>query len=588
MSIFIDPSVEYKIFPTTTVTKQIPRNTCGPATTECAECATLPYLQTDECIDTKSGGCIVITTTGIKPTTDSSSCSPVQLQGQNADTNYINALANENLNLGGATACVFKMLGVQQQGTLIDAAGAGCPIASDFLTDYPPGNAYDRFALFWSTQTSGQGVLKSWIGYDFGMVMRASGLQRYSNEADAEARRHITTIAIKQTGTAANWVSKIRIERSDDGIRWRGVDVLTLPQTDQRVQLAVKQSVPSRMWRIVPITTIGTDHWQIDTLEMFEFIETDLYNTQDSPLFQENRDRSYCVNPVKLKIFYDLINISTELSRFGIDLPTATMTLTANFSEAVKQLGRGFVIGDIIEIPSEVQFTADLKAVRKFVEVSDVNWSTKGYTPGWVPLFQQVTAKPMLARQEVMDIIGSLEADLGETGLGYGSRNVIFSDMALQASEQIQIAADTMVPQLGQDEQYIADSSEISDEYKVIAKDHHIDISKLVTNYSNFEYNRDGGSQRSAMPPAGTKPEMFSTGDHSVGFPKDPVNGQYHRMSYDSIITEQIPPKLFRYSLAKNRWIFLESDDRYKMQTNKTLLKTYLVDEHKINLKDAK
>ena len=88
------------------------------------------------------------------------------------------------------------------------------------------------------------------------------------------------------------------------------------------------------------------------------------------------------------------------------------------------------------------------------------------------------------------------------------------------------------------------------------------------------------------MPPAGTSPEMFTTGDQGVGFPEFPKNGQYHRMTYESLRAEQIPPKLYRYSSAKNRWIFLESDDRYEGQSNKTRLKSYLVSDDRTPLQD--
>jgi len=583
MSIFLDPSVDRVVLPNTTTTIPSPKNTCEPVTDTCGTCKPLPHLQQPTC-DTSNPGCIILTPAGVQlPEGDNSSCSSFQLQKQTADNAYINALANENLNLGGADACFYKLLGVQQQGTLVDAAGGGKAISSDSLADFPPDNAFDRFASYWMSCASGQGVLQSWIGYDFGLLKHASGLPMYSTEANAQSRKHITALAVKQGGDSSNWVSRIRVERSDNGVQWRGVDVVDLPQTAERVQIHIKQSVPSRMWRIRPIDTKSTGDWKVETLELFEFAITDLNYLQESPLFQENRDRSYCINPVKIKIFYDLVNISTELSRFGIDLPTATMTIAVNFSEAVKQLGRGVIIGDVIEIPSEMQFTADMKIVRKFVEVSDVTWSTKGYTPGWTPLFQQITAKPMLARQEVLDIVGSLEADLGEDGTGYRSDDLLFSDMALRVNEQIQIAADEMLPQMGQDAGFVADVTEIPTPQIEAAADLGLNLAKLTTTYTD-SIRGESPTMRTGMPPSGTAPEMFTTGDHSVGFPQNPKNGQYHRMSYESLTTEKIPPKLYRYSLAKTRWIFMESDERFETQTGKNRLKSYMVSEDKTDL----
>lgn len=582
MSIFLDPSVDRRVVGAATQTLPLPRNECGPVD-GCPTCAPLPHVKPAGC-EISNPGCIIVSPAGVVTSLegDTSECSDLRLQQQLADNTYLNSVAAENLNLGGADACFYKMLGVQQQGTLVDAAGYGQPIADSHKLDFPPDNAFDRFASFWCNGVVGQASVGSWVGYDFGVVKRATGLQMYSNEAEAEARKHITSFAIKQAGTSDNWAKRVRIERSDNGIQWRGVDVVTLPQNTERTVIYVKRSVPARMWRLRLIDPVASN-WQVETLELYEFSPTDLSILQDSPLFQENRDRSYCINPVHMKIFYDLVNISTELSRFGIDLPTATLTCTVSFAQAVKNLGRGVVIGDVLEIPSELQFTYDMKIVRKFVEVTDVTWSTKGYTPGWTPLFQQITAKPMLARQEVMDIIGSLESNITETGDGYQSDEVMFSELAMQANEQIQIAADSMVQQLGQDEQTVADITEIPLHQRDTADAYGININKLVSSY--IDDNRyENKTYRTAMPPAGTAQDMFTSGDHAAGFPSRPKNGQYHRMSYDSVSTEKIPPKLYRYSTVKSRWIYLESDDRYAAQTNKTKLKSFLTDDERVDI----
>jgi hypothetical protein len=480
------------------------------------------------------------------------------------------------------------MLGVHQQGTLVDVAGTGTAIASDSLPNYPAANAFDEYAAGWQSDLCGGDILQSWIGYDFGLLKREnSQLQYYSNEATAEVRKHITTIAIKQEGTADNWVKRVRIERSDDGIVWRGVDIITLPQNSDRNVISIKSSVPARMWRLSPVDVTGVTRWRVGTLELFEFIQTDLRNIQDSPLFQENRDRAYCTNPIKLKIHYDLVDINTELSRFGIDLPSAVFTFTSNFAETVKQLGRGFVIGDVLEIPSEIQFSADMKIIRKYVEVSDVKWSTSGYTPGWVPMFQKIVARPMLARQETLDLIGSLEGDLdkiGGTGFNQSS-DTLFSTFALEANERIQIAADTMTPLLGQDNKIIAEESELPKEHVDSAIENNINITKLT---NSFENRNAHGIYKDAMPPAGTPAEMFTVGDTAQGFPQFAVNGAYHRVTYDSVSNDKIPPKLYRYSAKKNRWIYMESDERAAHQVNKTNLKTYYVDDQRIALQDIK
>lgn len=590
MSIFLDPTIvpseplapeQRQLFPTTPMFTD--RNSCPPADgCETGDCAPLPY-QGPARTAVQGPGCIIIQPDGTVCETPAppKASAASQLTNQLADNVYMNSIAIQQLNMGGANACVYKMLGVHQQGTLIDAAGFGTAISSEFVPDYPPRNAFDRFSSHWVSDASGTKLKDAWIGYDFGIVKRENGLQQYSNEADAEARKHITSIAIKQGGTPANFVTRARVERSDDGVRWFGVDVITVPQNTERNMVAIKQSVPSRMWRLKPVEH-GTDRWIVDTLELFEFAQTDIANIQESPLFQENRDRSYCVNPVKMKIYYDLIDINTELARFGIDLPSATLTMTTHFGETVRLLGRGFVIGDVIEIPSELQFTSDMKIVRKYVEISDVSWSTKGYTPGWTPLFQRITSRPMLAKQETLDIIGSLEPNIGANGDGFNSMDTLFSTLPFEAAENIQIAADTMTQQIGVDEQVVADIGEIPPQHIQAAADHGINLGKITSDYTKQ------GHVRTAMPPAGTKPAMFTTGDESAGFPENPKNNQYHRLTYESHTTEKIPPRLYRYSKVKNRWVYLETDERWAQQTNKTRLKSYLVDTDSAPIEDIK
>jgi hypothetical protein len=202
-------------------------------------------------------------------------------------------------------------------------------------------------------------------------------------------------------------------------------------------------------------------------------------------------------------------------------------------------------------------------------------------------MFQKIVARPMLARQETLDLVGSLEGNLASgsgTGFSPGS-DPLFSTFALEANERIQIAADSMTPQLGQDQKTVADISEIPQEHITAALNNGVNISKLTTDFANLDAH---GLYKDAMPPAGTPPELFTTGDTSIGFPQFSVNGAYHRVTYESVSTDQIPPKLYRYSAKKNQWIYMESDERAAHQSNKTNLKTYMVDDQRIALQDIK
>jgi len=183
MSIFLDPTIvpppalapeHREQFPTST--HFVDRN-ATPTECDAGDCAPLPgqglqqtAFQGPGCIIIQSGGEVCAQPAPVKTSAAS------QLTNQLADNAYINNVALQQLNMGGANACIFKLLGVHQQGTLIDAAGFGTAIASDFIADFPPRNAFDRFSTHWVSDTNSK---DAWIGYDFGVVKRENGLQQY-------------------------------------------------------------------------------------------------------------------------------------------------------------------------------------------------------------------------------------------------------------------------------------------------------------------------------------------------------------------------------------------------------------------------
>ena len=71
------------------------------------------------------------------------------------------------------------------------------------------------------------------------------------------------------------------------------------------------------------------------------------------------------------------------------------------------------------------------------------------------------------------------------------------------------------------------------------------------------------------MPPNGAP---YTEGDT---FPNNPVNGDYHRLTYTTIGTN-IPPRLHRYSEIKGFWIYLETDLRYKFKSTKPYLQEFI------------
>jgi len=67
----------------------------------------------------------------------------------------------------------------------------------------------------------------------------------------------------------------------------------------------------------------------------------------------ENRDRDYSPVAVKLKGYYDLIDVTSDLTKFGIDINLGTeYRIRINFNAAVTSLGRPIIICDILKLPS--------------------------------------------------------------------------------------------------------------------------------------------------------------------------------------------------------------------------------------------
>lgn len=206
-----------------------------------------------------------------------------------------------------------------------------------------------------------------------------------------------------------------------------------------------------------------------------------------------------------------------------------------------------------MEIPCEVQYDINMNPVRKYLEITDVGWDSSGFTPGWQSTLYSVIAKPMIASQETMDIVGDLNNDFFE--------NVIdtYNSTALKASNNIKAQANTNVPEVGAN---INDTVTIPD--------------NIIQNAANFGVNLNilnpdpnGYGLEDAMPPNNAP---YTEGDE---YPKNPKNGDYHRLTY-SKLDDPIPPRLYQFSTVKNRWIFLESDKRFAANSKKPQLSEYL------------
>lgn len=494
-----------------------------------------------------------------------------QLAGS-PDSQIIDRYSNESLLIAGADINVFKMLGIYQQGKLTDLTGRGTAISSGDQPTYPAASVYDNeFCGEWRSLARGtQVVTSAYIGYNFGEVLLSNGRRQYGDVSYVQ--HHITTIAIQQSEHSKNRVSKARMEFSSDGDKWRGADIVDLPDSDEIVTIHLKQSTSSKFWRLRPLAFRGgaNDYWAIKSLDLIDLSATAITNTEDDWGFFENRNREYAKYSVLLKAFYDMVDIQTMLARFGIET-TDEFTLKFNFASMVASLGRPMVIGDILEIPSQVQYGMDMTPVKKYLIVTNTAWAVDGFTPGWKPTIMKVVAAPLLGSQETMDIVGDFVEKKTKTGfLDIG--DTLTNPMSRLLDQRVQSTAREMVQQRGEDDTH---KPIIPQDVLDAGKEVDIDLNKLV------RYETPAGYVRDAMPPGGAP---FTEGDT---YPDNPKNDAYHRLTYISI-DPTIPPRLYRYSLKKRGWIYLESDERHRNTLQSTPAAAFLASRTAVNIDEVK
>lgn len=482
-------------------------------------------------------------------------------------------VAGEQLNIAGAKVNVYKLLGIHEQTKLTDITGAGSAISGGDAQGRPASNAFTTVASEWRSKQGGADAIKAsaYIGYDFGEIKLSSGRNRYGIEADV--RKHVTTIKIKQSDNPTSRVTKARIERSDNGSQWYGVAIITLPNDNNLNTVHFKQSVPSRYWRIRPLEFTGEacDVWGVQAVEMHDYSQTSLNNIQDMILL-ENRTRDYATEPLMVKGYYDIQAPLTDITGFGSSIPI-TYTIKVHFNSVVAILGRPIVVGDLIELPSETQYTPDLKPLKRWLEVTDVTWDATSYTPGWQPTLLQVTAQPALATEETQDVLGKLSKSIDTSGLfdNDDGNNPVYQDLSA-IDHAIRNESKTTVPERG---------SEGSNTFREFEPEEVAQAAAEGVHLNKFGFNRTGLYVEDAIPQNGAPYTEGTT------FPASPVNGDYHRLTYEGL-SQDVPPRLYRYSTTKARWVYLETDRRMQYNNQKANLEEYLLSPTRKPAKEIK
>lgn len=488
-------------------------------------------------------------------------CSPWDLTAMSDVNCLAESAIEEQLNIAGAQINIHKLLGIHEQGLLDDLTNNGFAISAGDLPGNPAINAFDQFITEWRSAHTGTDVVaKAYIGYDFGPLRLENGRDRYTDTTFVH--KDVSTLRIKQGCDSKNRATKIRVERSPDGEKWFGVAILDLQDCDGLLTYSFRKTVPSRWWRIRPLQFNGgqSDYWSIQALQFADYEITSEQNIQDR-IFLENRDRDYSESPIRLKAQYSPFDKSLASGKFGFEFFTEDYELKFSFRQVVRALGRPFIIGDILELPSEAQFNTKLTPIKKYLEVTDVGWDSQSFTAAWVPTMQRVVAKPVVASQETQDIMGKLTKTVDASGLfdiddgNPGKKYQDYHDI----SQTIKADALTQVPQKGID---VGDLAVISPELKQFSDDKpDMNLEKLSRYHSI--YTQD------ALPPNGLP---YTQGDT---FPSNPKDGDFHRLTYQNI-SSNIPARLHVYSSEKSRWIFLQSDVKKSINSVKPRLQDFL------------
>lgn len=543
------------------------------------------------------------------------------------DDSYQEQLAAENLNISGAPLNVFKLLGVHEQGRLVDLVGDGEALNGS-------GDVFDGLASAWVSPQTGLDVLTTpaWIGYDFGTAKTSYGAPEYGpSQPNAH---HITSIRLVQPATGRRAL-QVRVERSNGGFRidptkilftgagngsiqapsatpearrgtimlaavsstsftafftgdttevlgtvtvgqrylskyaaftvqagsvpfspgdmfsipidmdWYRVDVVNLPDNDQPNLIRLKQSTPSRFWRIVPTSFSGgvlNEPWEVQSLELFDWQSTRLDDVQDQ-VFLENRDRDYANQSISIRAAYQPFDALSDLSKFGFQVADV-YNFTVSFATMVRQLGRPIVIGDVLELPSETQYDHNLRPVRKFLEVTDTSWSAEGFTTTWRPIIFRFQASQLIPSQEHRDLLGTVDTQ----------KYVVDDGAFFEGIQQLQTGPLTA-------------TEATNEEARQAAPEKGTNTLEQASGTNRFKepgtYDGVGLYVEDGLPPDGQP--------YEEGFKLPDVAGQldgaYYRLNYDPKL--KIPSRLYKFSSAKNKWIYVETDRRAERSSHK-------------------
>ena len=351
---------------------------------------------------------------------------------------------------------------------------------------------------------------------------------------------------------------------------WKRVGIFNLIQSPNPQALNLTSQFKIKAIRIIPTLYTGTSNWTVSNLEVFENSITNINNIQDL-FFNENRDRDYAKVPVLIKVQYSPTDSVSDLSRFGLNI-LDQYSFTTAFSSMALALGRPLVVGDIIEVIPEMQYDQNLNPVRKFLEVTDTGWAGEGFSAFWKPTVFRFSAQQALPSQETRDIFGTIDTQKYMVADPILASNIgaQIDITPLSQTEQIKVEAVDKVPETGSDDRAAMIGVELPPTLPA--------VNHKGQPQPDTHHGKQGIYVEDGLPPSGIPygegyklPEATTVDD-----------GDYFRLNYPP--ETKIPPRLYRFSTIKNRWIYQETDRRGQYSSHKPSVRSILESDTKQGL----
>jgi hypothetical protein len=343
---------------------------------------------------------------------------------------------------------------------------------------------------------------------------------------------------------------------------WKRAGIFNLIQSPLPQTLNLQTGINVRAIRVTPTMFTGSGSWEVSAFDPLDSAPTDINNIQDL-FFNENRDRDYSVEPILLKVQYSPADSISDLSRFGLSI-LDQYSFTISFVSMINALGRPIVTGDILEVTPELQYDQNLKPIRKFVEVTDTGWAAEGFSTSWRPTVYRFSAQQAVSSQETRDIFGTMDTQkylIADSMLTNGiGEQIDFTPLTI--TEEIAKEAANKVPEIGSDDQRHIIGQPLP---PILAP---VNLKGQPT--SNAHKGKQNIYIEDGLPP---NDEPYGEG-FKLPDPSTVSDGDYFRLSYPPEVN--IPPRLFRFSTVKNRWLFLESDRRGINSSHKPSVRSIL------------